>query len=611
MITFSYTAAFWTWEDWEVQLDWMSLHGINLSLAWVGYEKTLLSTLLTTGLTTDEILSFFSGPAFQAWNRFGNIQGAWGGSLPLSWIEDQHLLQKKIVKRMVELGITPVLPAFTGFVPKALRRVAPAANIITTGGIWAEIFPQEYSGDSFLQPTDPLFTTLQHVFLRLQSEYYGNITHIYTLDQYNENSPASGDLSYLRNVSRGTYESLRTFDSRAVWMLQGWLFYALSAFWEDERIEAYLGGVPRNESMLILDLFSESFPQWRRTRQYYGKPWIWCQVHGYGGTLGLYGQIWNITHSAIEAFREAEKMVGMGNTMEGQDGNGLMYELLLDQAWDIHAIDTEAYFKSWVKKRYHISSAKPIPGEIYDAWDILRTTAYNNTDLRLADSVPKPVLEMQPNITEFHGRLGQSSTLELYDPEELIRAWKFLYDASIGAPELWEDEAWKFDVVDVTRQVLAERFKRLYKGLMEKYTAGVNISRDGEGLVGILMSLDDVLSTSSHFRLDTWVDSAIDMGSSSMDSQASINSTGVFHSPIYSSFAPQSQIKSQSSPSTQNQTQTEFFAYNARNQITLWGPTGQISDYASKSWGGTGTRVLSSEVARVFGLYWGGGDCGV
>ncbi len=26
--------------------------------------------------------------------------------------------------------------------------------------------------------------------------------------------------------------------------------------------------------------------------------------------------------------------------------------------------------------------------------------------------------------------------------------------------------------------------------------------------------------------------------------------------------------------------------YNARNQITLWGPTGQINDYASKEWSG-------------------------
>lgn len=28
------------------------------------------------------------------------------------------------------------------------------------------------------------------------------------------------------------------------------------------------------------------------------------------------------------------------------------------------------------------------------------------------------------------------------------------------------------------------------------------------------------------------------------------------------------------------------FEYNARNQITLWGPKGQIMDYANKQWSG-------------------------
>jgi alpha-N-acetylglucosaminidase len=29
-----------------------------------------------------------------------------------------------------------------------------------------------------------------------------------------------------------------------------------------------------------------------------------------------------------------------------------------------------------------------------------------------------------------------------------------------------------------------------------------------------------------------------------------------------------------------------FLEFEARNQVTLWGPSGQISDYASKSWAG-------------------------
>ena len=31
---------------------------------------------------------------------------------------------------------------------------------------------------------------------------------------------------------------------------------------------------------------------------------------------------------------------------------------------------------------------------------------------------------------------------------------------------------------------------------------------------------------------------------------------------------------------------THLPRYNARNILTLWGPTGQINDYAKKEWGG-------------------------
>lgn len=35
-----------------------------------------------------------------------------------------------------------------------------------------------------------------------------------------------------------------------------------------------------------------------------------------------------------------------------------------------------------------------------------------------------------------------------------------------------------------------------------------------------------------------------------------------------------------------NNTYEAYLEYNARNQITLWGPTGEINDYASKQWAG-------------------------
>lgn len=41
--------------------------------------------------------------------------------------------------------------------------------------------------------------------------------------------------------------------------------------------------------MLILDLQSEQFPQYGRLKSYYGQPFIWCMLHNFGGTLGMFG----------------------------------------------------------------------------------------------------------------------------------------------------------------------------------------------------------------------------------------------------------------------------------------------------------------------------------
>jgi len=61
-------------------------------------------------------------------SRMGNMHG-WGGPLPDSWYIYQMSLQHKILDRMRAFGMTPVLPAFAGYVPDAIARVFPSANV--------------------------------------------------------------------------------------------------------------------------------------------------------------------------------------------------------------------------------------------------------------------------------------------------------------------------------------------------------------------------------------------------------------------------------------------------------------------------------------------------
>lgn len=49
----------------------------------------------------------------------GNVHG-WGGPLSEHWHRRTIFLQKNILRRFKRIGITPILSAFNGYVPKAL-----------------------------------------------------------------------------------------------------------------------------------------------------------------------------------------------------------------------------------------------------------------------------------------------------------------------------------------------------------------------------------------------------------------------------------------------------------------------------------------------------------
>lgn len=529
----------------------------------MGQEKILVEVFQEIGLTGAEISSFLSGPAFQAWNRFGNIQGSWGGDLPMSWINGQFKLQKQIVARMVELGMTPVLPAFTGFVPRGITRVQPNAMVVN-GSNWNN-FPTTYTNDTFLEPADPLFSHLQQSFISKQIAAYGDVTNIYTLDQYNENNPYSGDTSYLRNVTYNTWLSLKAANPSAIWLMQSWLFFVKSDFWTNDRVEAYLGGVENPQDMLILDLFSEAQPQWQRTNSYFGKPWIWCQLHDFGGNMGLYGQIENITINPIEALANSSSLVGFGLTMESQEGNEIVYDLLLDQAWSASPIDTETYFHNWVTRRY--AGNNSIPLELYQSWDIMHSTIYNNTKFNLAEAVASSIFELSPSITGLSDRTGNVPSKLYYQQSDLLNAWTNLTKAGDIDGALYSNPAYSYDLVDVTRQVLSNIFDTLYANLIATYTSNstasnsTSIQAQATTMLKLLSDLDTLLLTNPNFALATWLEAA----------RACSNVTS----------------------------EQDLYEYDARNQITLWGPTGQISDYAAKAWGG----LVSSYYAPRWSIF--------
>src|SRR5208337_1785969 len=183
--TFGYTMPFWRWRDWERCIDWMALNGINLPLAQTGNEYIWHRVWREYGLSDPEIRAFFTGPAYLPWHRMVNIDH-WDGPLPQSFIDGQRDLQKQILSRERELGMKPVLCAFAGHVPAALKARRPEMKIEGIPPGWGG-FSTNY-GCWFLNPLDPNFKEIQVKFLRAQQKEYGT-SHYYGTDPFNEITP--------------------------------------------------------------------------------------------------------------------------------------------------------------------------------------------------------------------------------------------------------------------------------------------------------------------------------------------------------------------------------------------------------------------------------------
>ena len=90
--------------------------------------------------------------------------------------------------------------------------------------------------------------------------------------------------------------------------------------------------------MIILDLNSEASPIWSRTDSYFGKPFVWCLLHNYGGTRAIYGNLTTIATVPVDArLANGSTMVGVGITPEAIEHNPVVYDLMVSGAWVGHA----------------------------------------------------------------------------------------------------------------------------------------------------------------------------------------------------------------------------------------------------------------------------------
>ena len=528
--TFNYTMSWWDFDRWQQEIDFMALNGINMPLALTGQNSVWRRVYNKLGFTDSELESFFSGPAYFNWFWMGNLDG-WGGPLPHSFMEYHEKLQKQILHAERSLGMTPVLPAFTGHVPPAFEDKFPEAKVRKT--TWVN-FPEV----SILDPEEELFTTIGRMFIEEQTKLYGT-DHFYSADTFNENMPPTDDPTYLSQISSKVYSSMNDVDPDAVWVMQGWLFYHEREFWGEDQIKALLGAVP-DDNMIILDLWSERYPVWKRTEAYYGKPWIWCMLHNFGQNINMSGNVNSVANDPASALNNpaSGKMSGIGLTMEGIGQSPFVYALMLDNVWRDVPADKDEFLTGYLTNRYGKFSQTA-----FDAWKILMSSVYENT---VNNGGQESIITGRPSFKENPG--GTTNTKRHYQETDLVTAWKMLVSCM---DELGESDGYRYDLVDVTRQVLADHASILQQDVASKYAEDDlhGFKEAADRFLGLVDDMDALLGSREEFLLGKWLSSARAIGTT--------------------------------------EEEKDLYERNARNLITLWGNKDcRIRDYACRQWNG-------------------------
>ncbi|KAL3835156.1 hypothetical protein ACJIZ3_009892 [Penstemon smallii] len=567
-VSSSYTFAWWDWGRWEKEIDWMALQGINLPLAFTGQEAIWQKVFQNFNISARELSDFFGGPAFLAWSRMGNLHG-WGGPLPQSWLDQQLILQKKILARMYEFGMTPVLPAFSGNVPAALERVYPSAKITRLGNWFTVRSDPRWCCTYLLDATDPLFIEIGRAFIRQQLEEYGRTSHIYNCDTFDENTPPTDDPEYISSLAAAIFRGMESGDDIAVWLMQGWMFTD-DPFWKPPQMKALLHSVPVGK-LVVLDLYAEVKPVWATSQQFYGVPYIWCMLHNFAGNIEMYGVVDSVGSGPIDARLSANStMVGVGMSMEGIEQNPIVYELMSEMAFRQDKVDLKAWIHLYVQRRY--GSLVP---SIQDAWNILYQTVYNCTD-GLNDKNRDVIVsfpDVDPNSIYTSAQLTISgkpyhssprrAIYELksdsythphlwYSTSEVIRALR-LFIAT--GEQLLESDTYRYDLVDLTRQALAKYANQLFVKVVEAYQLGDQrvVKQLSQKFLGLVEDMDTLLASHDGFLLGPWLESAKLLA--------------------------------------QNEEQKKQFEWNARTQITMWFDNTEeeaslLRDYGNKYWSG-------------------------
>jgi hypothetical protein len=522
-----YTGPSWTWHQWEKMIDVLALHGINEVLVYMGAEAVYQQTFEKFGYSPEELRAWFPTPAHQPWWLLDNLSGWVGPSVAQHLIEDRMRLAAKITARLRELGITPVLPGYYGIVPDAFPEKNPTAHIIPQGE-WLGMKRPDW-----LDPTCDLFPRVASEYYRTQQRMLGTAA-MFKMDPLHEGGRA-GTVN-ITEAARCIDRALQQAQPGAVWAILGW---------QDNPRRELLAGIEDKQHCLILDGLSDRYPEGHLTRQWDETPYAFGSIWNFGGhtTMGANISVWNDRY--FNQLNQTHRTLhGIAVMPEASCNNPAAFAFLTEMAWHAQRPDLVTWFQQWSQYRYGATDASAT-----QAWDILRRTAYSMQADGWSEAHDN-LFSAQPSLTA-KSACSWSPQAPRYDLDVFAAA---VHSLLAVAPSVRNSTAYRYDLVDVARQTLANRSRLLLPSIHGAYAA-----RDRNAFHTLttqwleqIDTLDAVTATEPSLLLGSWLRAA--------------------------------EVAAQSAPEA---SQLEF---DACCLLLEWGPASSrgsgVHDYANREWNG-------------------------
>ena len=516
-----YVGAYRDFDAWERLVDVLAYHGYNQIFVPVGIELAYVRTLQRFGYSLAEALAWVPLPGRQAWWLLQNMDSFAAGfneELMMARAE----LGRRVVERIRELGLSPVLPGCAGMVPRNFGTRVRGAYAVPQG-LWNGI-----EQPAWLDPTGVVFREYAATFYS-ELEASVGAADLYKMDLFHEGG-APGEVN-VADAVRAVAGALRQAHPEATWAMLGWL---------DNPTPEMIEGADLDRT-LVVDGVSDRYPGLNREVQWPGAAYLFGSIWNFGGhtSIGAWTDVW------IEEFwswrnKPDSFLRGIAYIPEASGGYPFAFDAFSRLPWESGPVALPEQGVAFADRHYGVSD-----DHAREAWRIIADVAHRRANEPFS-CTHEGLFISPPSLTRSRGSNWQP-TQAAFDRFRFARALPELLAVSA---EVRQKPPFAEDVVEVARQVMSDASRDWLPQIRKAFEAAdVELFDQLTGRwLDAIDRLDALMGSVRHTLMGAW----------EADALAGL---GRFADPA-------SVIE------------------DLRGLVTYWGGDGTLLEYANREWNG-------------------------